>query len=139
MRIVGYSDRWGVAPGEQICFMVSTTHERYNARIVRLFHGDPEPGGPGLKLRPVSTPVDGEYPGHERPYPLGSYGIVDPGPPVEGAFSVSAAVYPTTPGSGRQGIVTGGGWGLFLEDGGAPPRIHVVLGDGAPRRRACSG
>ena len=126
MRIVGYSDRWGVAPGEQICFMVSTTHERYNARIVRLFHGDPKPDGPGLKVRPVSTPIDGEYPGRRQPYQLGSYGVVDPGPPVEGALSVSAAVYPTTPGSGRQGIVTGGGWGLFLEEDGD---VGLRLGD----------
>jgi N,N-dimethylformamidase len=126
VNIVGYSDVWSVAPGERIRFMVSSRHQRYSASIVRLFHGDPKLGGPGRKLQPIETTVDGEYHGREQPYRLGSYGLVDPAPAVElgPGFSLSAWVYPTTPGVGAQAIVTSRrndearGWGLYLEETG---------------------
>jgi N,N-dimethylformamidase beta subunit-like protein len=126
VNLVGYSDVWSVAPGDRIRFMVSTTHRRYQASIVRLFHGDPKPGGPGRKIRPVETGVDGEYNGREQRYPLGSYGIVDPAPMLEvhDGLAISAWIFPTTPGAGAQGIVTcwdereQRGFGLFLEDDG---------------------
>jgi N,N-dimethylformamidase len=120
VRIVGYTDRWSVEPGERIRFMVSTTDDRYRAEIVRLFHGDPKPEGPGLKIRPVATPIDGTYRGREQSYPLGSYGIVDPGPPVGSAFTISVAVYPTTPHSGPQSILNGGEWELLIAEDGEP-------------------
>src|SRR5262249_52801894 len=123
VNIVGYSDVWSVRPGERIRFMVSSRHPRYTASIVRLFHGDPKPAGPGLKFERVETSVDGEFDGSEQPYPLGSYGIVGPAPPIgDGrALAVSAWVYPTTPGAGPQPLVTArredeaAGWGLYLE------------------------
>ena len=123
MNIVGYSDVWSLRPGERIRFMVSSRHPRYTASIVRLFHGDPKPAGPGLKSEPVETGIGGEYDGREQPYPLGSYGLVDPAPPVGAGddLAVSAWVYPTTPGGGAQALVTarrdheGAGWGLYLE------------------------
>jgi N,N-dimethylformamidase len=126
VNIVGYSDVWSVAPGDRIRFMVSTTHARYDASIVRVFHGDAKPGGPGRKIRPVGSTVDGEYAGREQRYPLGSYGIVDPAPHVDigDGFAVSAWIFPTTPGAGVQGIVTSWeegssrGFGLFLEHEG---------------------
>jgi N,N-dimethylformamidase len=90
MRIVGYTDRWTVAPGETIRFMVSARVERYTATIVRVFHGDPKPGGPGLKVEPLETEVDGEYRGREQPYRLGSYAVVDDAGKLrpEGSFSI---------------------------------------------------
>ncbi len=114
MNIVGYSDVWSAAPGERIRFMVSTIHPRFEASIVRLFHGDPAPGGPGRKLRPLETAVDGEYPGREQPYPLGSYGIVEDVSPVDGPFSFSAWVYPMTSGGGI--VEQGEAWRLYLDD-----------------------
>jgi N,N-dimethylformamidase len=138
MNIVGYSDVWSVAPGERIRFMVSTIHPSFDASIVRVFHGDPEPGGPGRKIRPVETPVDGEYPGREQVYPLGSYGIVEHAPEFDGdgPFTVSAWLFPTTPGSGRQGIVEKGDWGLLLEsDGDLALRVGgQTVRTGAPLR-----
>ena len=108
VRIVGYSDVWSVAPGERIQFMVSTVHASFDASIVRLYHGDPKPGGPGLKVVPVETTVDGTYDGREQPYPLGSFGIVEHAPDLDpdGPFTVSAWIYPTTPANGFQGLVT---------------------------------
>src|SRR5207302_1930385 len=88
----------------------------YRARIVRLFHGDRKPPGPGLKVREVAAA--GEYAGREQPYRLGSYAVVDPPPRVDVPFSVSAEVFPTTPCSGGQSIVDGGGWALFVEKDG---------------------
>jgi N,N-dimethylformamidase len=144
VRIVGYSDVWSVAPGERIRFMVSTVHPHFDASIVRLFHGDPKPEGPGRKVRPVATSVDGEYEGREQPYPLGSYGIVQHAAEldVDGPFAVSAWLCPTTPGSGPQAIVAKWnegerrGWGLFLEaDGDLGLRLDgETFRTGAPLR-----
>jgi N,N-dimethylformamidase len=147
VNIVGYSDVWSVAPGERIRFMVSTGHARYSASIVRLFHGDLKPEGPGRKVRPVETSVDGEYEGREQPYRLGSYGLVDPAPAVgvRDGFAVSAWVYPTTPRAGDQPLVTcrrddrRRGWGLYVEEEGDVSlrldgetfRTHAPLGASA--------
>ena len=49
MGIAGYADRLSVQPGETIEFMVSSQLPRYEAAIVRLIHGDPNPRGPGIK------------------------------------------------------------------------------------------
>ncbi|MFL5925537.1 MAG: hypothetical protein ACJ77E_01185, partial [Gaiellaceae bacterium] len=140
MNIVGYSDVWSVRAGERIRFMVSSKHTRYSASVVRLFHGDPKPGGPGLKCQPVETVVDGEYDGREQPYPLGSYGLVDPAPAGDpGAFAVSAWVCPTTPGAGEQALVTARradervGWGLYVE---AEGDVGLRIDDRTFRTRA---
>jgi N,N-dimethylformamidase beta subunit-like, C-terminal len=124
VRIVGYTDRWSVAPTETVRFMVSSQAERYQASIVRLLHGDRKEGWPGLKVRPVQTQVDGEYPGREQRLPLGSYALVEGVPAFTGAFAVEVWIYPTAPGPTLQGIVTrwrerdSAGWGLFLEPEG---------------------
>ncbi len=76
MDIVGYADRLTVAPGETIRFMVSTARPRYEASIVRLIHGDPNPAGPGVKEQPLPSAVDGTYPGREQRYHRGSYVLV---------------------------------------------------------------
>jgi N,N-dimethylformamidase len=144
VRIVGYSDVWSVAPGDRIQFMVSTVHPSFDASIVRLFHGDPKPDGPGRKVRPVTTSVDGRYEGIEQSYPLGSYATVDhaPGLDFDGPFAVSAWLCPTTPGSGPQTIVAKWndderrGWGVFLEaDGDLGLRLDgETFRTGAPMR-----
>jgi N,N-dimethylformamidase len=40
MKLVGYTDRLSVAPGQDIVFMISSEPARYQAQIVRLIHGD---------------------------------------------------------------------------------------------------
>ena len=147
MKLVGYTDRWSAAPGDTIRFMVSAQVERYSASIVRLLHGDPKPGGPGLKLREVKTPVDGEYTGREQPYRLGSYAIVDHSPRLdpEAALAIEAWIYPTAAGPGPQGILTcwaeedESGWGLFLEaEGDLSLRVgSTVVRTKIPLRTFC--
>ena len=135
MKIVGYSDRLSVGPGERIRFMVSCERPTYRADIVRLVHGDPNPLGPGFKEERVPTPIDGEYAGREQVIRTGSRAVVPHAPvlhPLAG-FTIQAWIYPTTPGKGVQGIVTkwsesqSAGYGLLIDDSGA---LSLWLGDG---------
>src|SRR5215470_4350048 len=59
-ELVGYTDRWSVAPGERIQLMASATASPVTVQMVRLRHGDPNPAGPGLRAEPVRSAVDGE-------------------------------------------------------------------------------
>ena len=126
MEIVGYADRLSVAPGETVCFYVSSQRRRYRADVVRLIHGDPNPKGPGFKEEVIPTNVTGDYKGGlQKIYP-GSYVCVPPSPLLELPFSFTlyAWVYPTTIGKGVQGILTKGvcdgegGLGLYVDSGG---------------------
>ena len=61
LPLTGYADRFSVAPGETIAFKVSSTAATpYQARLVRLISGDPNPAGPGIKEEPVPAPFAGE-------------------------------------------------------------------------------
>ena len=59
LRLLGYSDRLSVAPGETIRFMVSCDHPEYESRLVRLIHGDENPAGPGFKQVVIPSAIDG--------------------------------------------------------------------------------
>jgi N,N-dimethylformamidase len=108
LQILGYADRMSVAPGETIRLMVSAPDGRsYRARIVRLIHGDANPDGPGFKVQPLPSAVDGLYPGRRQAIAMGSWGRV-PWHPVmdgQGGMTLAAMIWPTTPGNGRQGIM----------------------------------
>ena len=125
MEIVGYADQFSVAPGETVRFHVSCMQPSYQADIVRLIHGDPNPKGPGFKEELVATPVSGEYPGRRQDIHTGSH-IIVPDVPLLGlhdGFTLHAWIYPTTPQKGVQGILTKwseaeGGYGLVLDEGG---------------------
>jgi N,N-dimethylformamidase len=143
MKLVGYSDRLSVQPGQNIRFMVSSESPTYRAEIVRVIYGDANPKGSHVKHEPVETPVSGEYRGRRQEFPRGSYAIVR-GSAKSGSesggfdcaegFTLQAWICPTTPGRGVQGILTHGseaegvGYGLFIdEDGG----LALWLGNGA--------
>ena len=108
MRLVGYSDRLSVAPGEAISFMVSSAHPTYRADLVRLVHGDTNPLGPGFIEELVPASLSGEYPGRVQEIVTGSYVAVadQPAFALSDGFTVQAWILPTTPEAGRQGIVT---------------------------------
>ena len=54
LKIIGYPDRYSVAPGEKIAFKISLEEgSHFDARLVRVVHGDANPQGPGLKFRHV--------------------------------------------------------------------------------------
>jgi N,N-dimethylformamidase len=124
MKVVGYADRFSVAPGETIRFMVSCELPTYRADIVRLIHGDPNPRGPGFKEELVASAVSGEYPGRFQEIYTGSYVRVTDNPALRlrGSFTIQAWILPTTPQKGPQGIVTkwcdNQGYGLFIDSQG---------------------
>jgi N,N-dimethylformamidase len=124
MKVVGYADRFSVAPGETIRFMVSCELPTYRADIVRLIHGDPNPRGPGFKEELVASAVEGEYPGRFQEIYTGSYVRVTDNPVLRlrGSFTIQAWILPTTPQKGLQGIATkwrdNQGYGVFIDSQG---------------------
>jgi len=108
VKIVGYSDPLSVAPGEVIRFMVSSEPATYQAEVVRLIHGDPNPDGPGFKEERVQTSASGEYAGRTQPYRHGSYVLVPDGPALReiGSVTLQTWLCPTTPRKGAQGLLT---------------------------------
>jgi N,N-dimethylformamidase len=152
MKIVGYTDRLSVAPGEKIRFMVSCESPSYRADIVRLIHGDTNPAGPGFKEEAMRTAANGEYSGREQDLLMGSYVTVADDPLLRrgASFTLQAWIYPTTPQKGVQGILTkwstsqGEGYGLFVDQDGSlalwigDGRGHVErVSTGVPLRSAC--
>ena len=125
MKIVGYSDRFSVRPGQTIRFMVSSEVPTYRAEIMRLRHTDANPKGPGLKCETLQTSVDGEYPGRHQAIHSGSYAAVSHHAALNcpHGFTLQAWIYPTTPQKGVQGLLTkfsgGSGYGLFIDEDGS--------------------
>ena len=135
MKVVGYGDRFSVAVGEKIRFMVSCTEDTYKADVVRLIHGDTNPAGPGFKEKLVETSVSKSYPGREQKIYNGSYIEIpdDPQLRFSDSFSFQTWIYPTTPEFGLQGLVTkwsssdGSGYGIFVDEKGS---LAVCIGNG---------
>ena len=136
-RIVGYADKLSVRPGERIAFKVSCEKglAEYRAEIVRVVCGDPQPNGPGLKLRHVPSPADGTHKGRHQPISIGSWLRVPAGPVLEriASFTVQVMIWPTTAAKGWQGLL---GWwseprecgfGLFIDD---QAQLLLAIGDG---------
>ncbi len=76
LRLLGYTDRLSAAPGDTIRFMVSSDHDRYESRLVRLIHGDTNPAGPGFKQVLVPSAIDGDAGGAHQDLPSGSFATV---------------------------------------------------------------
>ena len=120
MKITGYADRFSVAPGETIRFMVSSDAPRYRADIVRLVRGDTNPEGPGFQEREIKTATSGEYPGRVQKIHAGSAAIA-PNMPALKSFTIAAMIWPTLP-DRWQALFSqghdGAGWALTLGDDG---------------------
>ncbi|WP_186237717.1 N,N-dimethylformamidase beta subunit family domain-containing protein [Burkholderia gladioli] len=131
--IIAYSDRWSVAPGETIRFMVSCANaEPYDVQIVRLRQPNAGPGASSFEPECVAAPCNGRYEGHTQTIPIGSLAVFDRlAMDVSEGFSLTACIRPTTPRKGRQAIM--GAWsehqmtgsGLELDERGA---LQLVLG-----------
>lgn len=135
-RLIGYADRFSVAAGETIRFMVSSEASEYTANTVRLIHGDENPDGPGYKEEAIETAADGRYAGRRQTVGSGSFVRVEGFPSMRDpeSFTIQAWVYPTTPGKGEpQGLLTRwsepreSGYGLFLGESGD---LTLWLGSG---------
>ena len=124
LKILGYPDRYSVAPGEVIQFMISLEEgDSFEASLVRVVCGDCNPDGPGLKFRPVPAACNGRHRGERQKIDAGSY-MSAPGVPslLPGAFTFFAMIWPTLP-EGEQTIAaqwddaTGQGFRLSLVGG----------------------
>src|ERR1700694_5280350 len=71
--LLGYADRFSVAPGESIRFMVSCETLSYRVQLVRLIHGDMNPAGPGYKEELIASSIDGTKDGRRQTIAAGSY------------------------------------------------------------------
>ena len=144
VRLLGYTNRLSVAPGQTIDFLVSCDRADYEARLVRLVHGDENPDGPGFKQVAVPSAIDGTYPGQHQAIRSGSFVQIPlPAGSIGASLDFSVYLMPTNPGSGEQIIACIGepagtaGWGLVLSEDGA---VELVVGatrisTGAPVHR----
>ena len=138
LKIVGYPDRYSVAPGEKIAFKISLeegTH--FEARLVRVIHGDANPQGPGLKFRHVKSDADGRHAGKKQRIDAGSYLTVENFPAIAThPFSFFAMIWPTLPKRANQTLLaqwdaeTQSGFRIEMTDGG---QFAVIFGDGSGR------
>ena len=142
LPITGYADRYSVAPGETIAFKISSAAaEDYEARLVRVISGDPNPDGPGIREEPVDADFAGFHPSRVQAIHNGSCGRVSATAPLDSlaSFTVAATIWPTLPLLGRrQAIVSridaasGAGFSLEIDEKGA---LAAVLSDGG---RTCT-
>lgn len=96
--LIGYTDRFSVAPGEHLSFMISGDVYRAHADLVRLLHGD-ERSAIGLVEREVQASLAGVWAVEDQPVHPGSFGVVEAGDDVRRAamdrLSGHVFVYPT--------------------------------------------
>ena len=96
--ITGYADRFSLSPGEKINFKVSSTsRDPYNAKLIRVVSGDPNPEGPGLIEEDIKSNFSGTYPSRRQTINLGSYVRIPFNKllnPSKG-FTVGATIWPT--------------------------------------------
>ncbi|MCG8356183.1 MAG: LamG domain-containing protein, partial [Kiloniellales bacterium] len=130
---------------ETIAFKVSSASaEPYEARLVRVICGDPNPAGPGILEEPVSSAFEGRYPSRAQTLHLGSYARVPVGDGLGAltSFTLLATIWPTLPDKGEQAVISHGGgaagrgFALTIDpeqgatlrlgrEGGEDPRISV--------------
>lgn len=140
LKITGYPDRYSAVPGERIEFKVSLEEgERFDARLVRVVHGDANPAGPGLKFRHIASDADGSHPGFAQSMDAGSFLQVPAFPALDGAFTFYTMIWPTLLRRDDQTIVsqwdsnTSTGFHIGLKAGGF---VTVTLGGADGVRQA---
>jgi N,N-dimethylformamidase len=135
-RVMAYCDRWTVAPGETVQFMVSCLGgASYDAHIFRLKQPDAGPEATAFAPDPVPADCNGQHDGRYQSIPIGSCAVVPRQPLLTpaGSFTLVAHVFPTTPDKGRQVVM--GTWceasqtGYALEIDGAG-RLAFRIGAG---------
>ncbi len=136
-KVLGYPDRWSVAPGEDVKVMVSTYGVgHYDAALVRVVCGDDSAAGPGFKEEEIPAAVAGRFAGRTQPISAGSCAVIPHAAALDcpGDLTLRATIYPTTPEKGVQGILAkwrqadGSGYALYIDAGGC---LAFRLGDGA--------
>ena len=118
---------------------------RADVQVVRLLHGDEIAGGPGFQEREVDVECNGEVVLEHQPVQAGSYVVVPDASGAllpDGSFTVHAFIWPTTPGKGRQGLVTQWsapqrrGWGARHQRARSARVLGLVMAAGWPKSPA---
>ena len=105
--LIGYADRLSASTGETVEFKVSSRSEQpFEARLVRVICGDPNPDGPGIKEVAIPSDFEGSWPSHAKDAHLGSHARVPAARPEGAAMTVVATIWPTRPAIEGQGIVS---------------------------------
>ena len=123
--VLGYAWPLIVSAGEKIAFHLSSaTLDSAEATLVRVRCGDPDPNGPGLRLREMETSINGHAALAHQVIRPGSCAIVPDSPALRDfqSFTAGCFVWPTLPGDGRTQTVVSRwrddlqcGWRLGLD------------------------
>lgn len=142
LRIRGYTDRPSVAPGESLSVHISCDDPgTYEAQLVALKNGDPNPDGPGHKETLVDNDANGRYPAvWKRTQAGGFVQVPDPQKKLapSGSFTVHAFLSAMLPGHGTQCLISRwdeaaqSGWAVQVDEQGCL-RLRVGDGTGAVR------
>jgi N,N-dimethylformamidase len=134
--LIGYSNHLSVSPGMKIEFKVSSSDRQpYDAKLVRVISGDPNPQGIGIRSEELPAIFTGSYPSRFQPVDLGSYARIKHRDVFNylSSFTAIATIYPTTPEKGEQGIIckyntdVPAGFALIIDANGC---LSARLGDG---------
>jgi len=132
---LGYTDRLSVPAGEAITFHVSSRRGDFRADILRVRCADADPDGPGLRMTPMPSAIDGEHQGVLQPIRPGSCVVVPPSPllaPAAG-LALGAYVFPTLIDDVARSVIAcwsnDAGYALTIGPDGAGLRLGT---DGAP-------
>ncbi len=82
--------------------------DQYDARLIRVIHGDVNPAGPGYREQSVPIDLGGPFAGRFQPINAGSYAVV-PDPPSfnsDRSLAVQALIWPTLSNGYPQTIVS---------------------------------
>lgn len=111
--LIGYGDRFEVAPGESLGFHVSAPAGDFQVRLVRLARRAEDQVA-------IASPIDGRHAGEEQPLVTGSFMAVPDGVPLPARPDISLWVRPTLPADGRDQALLGWGTahGLCLDGEG---------------------
>src|SRR4029077_6097948 len=135
LPITGYLDRFSHRPGETFsCFVSVSDGGAFRARLIRVISADPNPAGPGLRFEDRSDRLDETFPGLRQPISLGSYAIVDRGPPCDPTAprTWTALVCPGVVTEPRAGLCEG----KVVLGTGPNVACHGALSTGVPMRKA---
>ncbi len=96
-HLFGYPDRFSVRAGESLGLHISSAFPEVAVDVVRIFQADPNPAGPGLRMRPATGFASASVNGRRQPVMAGSYMLAEHDLALEHAqeIALGAAVWPT--------------------------------------------